>query len=125
MDRTILVRRLWAKLTALVANSIKLAIYRTFAVGPMKKRFFSFFLYLKYKNRDKCGKIGLNPSAKNGPVHFLLGAMLPCSTPFSTSAYMVNFKLHLSLLSRVGWVGGGGWVIIKLKANLSSTARWV
>ena len=27
----------------------------------------------------------------------------------------------VSLLYRVGWVGGGGWVIIKLKANLSST----
>ena len=26
-----------------------------------------------------------------------------------------------SLLSRVGWVSGVGWVIIKLKANLSST----
>ena len=38
-----------------------------------------------YRNRDKCGKLGPNPSAKNGPVHFLLGAMIPCSTPFSTS----------------------------------------
>ena len=39
-----------------------------------------------YKNDDKCGRLGLNPSAKKGSVHFLLGAMLPCSTPFSTSA---------------------------------------
>ena len=38
-----------------------------------------------YKNRDKCCKLGQNPSAKNGLVHFLLGAMLPCSTPFCTS----------------------------------------
>ena len=29
--------------------------------------------------------VNLNPSAKNGSVHFLLGAMLPCSTPFCTS----------------------------------------
>ena len=40
-----------------------------------------------YKNCNKCGRNYQNPSAKNGLVHFLLGAMLPCSTPFSTSAY--------------------------------------
>ena len=34
------------------------------------------------KNCDKCGKLGPDPSAKNGLIHFLLGAMLPCSTPF-------------------------------------------
>ena len=39
-----------------------------------------------YKNQDKFGKLGPNPSSKSGLVHFLLGAMLPCSTPFSTSA---------------------------------------
>ena len=43
-----------------------------------------------YKNRDKCGKLGRNPSAKTGLVHFLLGAMLPCSTPYSTSAELGN-----------------------------------
>ena len=31
---------------------------------------------------------------------------------------MVNFKLHLYF---PGWVGGVGVVVIKLKANLSST----
>ena len=36
MDGTIFVRRIWAKFTALVANFIKMAIYRTFAVGPIK-----------------------------------------------------------------------------------------
>ena len=51
------------------------------------------FLYFKmfsldnpiYESHDKCGKLGRNPSAKNGLVNFLLGAMLLCSTPFSTS----------------------------------------
>ena len=38
------------------------------------------------KDHDKFGTLGQNPSAKNGLIHFLLGAMLPCSTPFSTSA---------------------------------------
>ena len=54
-----------------------------------KIRIYSLLVQLKipfYKNCNKCGKLGPNPSAKNGPVHFLLGAMLPCSTPFSTSA---------------------------------------
>ena len=44
------------------------------------------------KIRDKCGRLGQNPSAKNGLVHFLLGAMLPCSTPFSTSD---DYRHHL------------------------------
>ena len=34
-----------------------------------------------YKNRDKSGRLVLNPSAMINFVHFLLGAMLPCSTP--------------------------------------------
>ena len=36
------------------------------------------------KNQGKCGKLGSNPSAKIVLVNFLLGAMLPCSTPFPT-----------------------------------------
>ena len=50
-----------------------------------------------YKTSDKCGKFGPNPSAKNGPVHFLLGAMLPCSTPFSTSAFCISMQLAARL----------------------------
>ena len=42
MDRTIFVRKIWAKFTALVANFIKMAIYRTFAVAQRKNRFFFF-----------------------------------------------------------------------------------
>ena len=49
-----------------------------------------------YKNQDKCGKLGLNPSAKSGLVHFLLGAMLLCSTPFSTSAPVGPRSRHRS-----------------------------
>ena len=50
MDRPILGRRIRAKLTALVAIFIKWVIHRTFAVGPMKNRFFFFALNLKYLN---------------------------------------------------------------------------
>ena len=39
-----------------------------------------------------------NPSAKNSPVYFLLGAMLPCSTPFSTSEEAVSECLSHSLV---------------------------
>ena len=48
-----------------------------FFIGPTANPF--------YINGDKCGKLGQNPSAKNCLVHFLLGAMLRCSTPFCTS----------------------------------------
>ena len=48
-----------------------------------------------YKNRNKCGKFGWNPSAKNGSVHFLLGAMLPCSAPFCTSGVQLAKSLDL------------------------------
>ena len=44
-----------------------------------------------YKNRVQCGKLGPNPSAKKGSVHFLLGALLPCSTPFCTSGLQSHF----------------------------------
>ena len=50
-----------------------------------------------YKNCDKCGRLGRNPSAKTGLVHFLLGAMLPCSTPFCTSAELGQAQLKLGL----------------------------
>ena len=43
MDGTIFGRRIWVKSTALVAICIKKeAIYRIYAVKPMKNRFFSF-----------------------------------------------------------------------------------
>ena len=48
IDQTILGRRIPAKFTALVAIFIKRAIYRTFAVGQMKNRFFSFIIFSKY-----------------------------------------------------------------------------
>ena len=38
-----------------------------------------------YRYRDKCGRLVPNPSAMINSVHFLLEAMLPCFTPFSTS----------------------------------------
>ena len=38
-----------------------------------------------YRNRDKCGRFVPDPSARINSVHFHLGAMLPCSTPFCTS----------------------------------------
>ena len=51
-----------------------------------------------HKNREKYGKLGWNPSAKKGLIHFLLGAMLPCSNPFSTSVARSPDKLHVEVL---------------------------
>ena len=40
---------------------------------------------LVYKNHDECRRFVLNPSAMIDSFHLLLGAMLPCSKPLSTS----------------------------------------
>ena len=48
MDRTLLGRRIPAKLTVLVTILIKRAIYCTSEVGPMRNRFFSSAINLKY-----------------------------------------------------------------------------
>ena len=42
--------------------------------------------YPVYGKRDKYGRLVPTPSAMINFVHFLLGAMLPCSTAFCTSA---------------------------------------
>ena len=44
MDSTLLGRRILAKFTALVTIFIKMAIYFTSEVGPMKNRFFLPFI---------------------------------------------------------------------------------
>ena len=42
-----------------------------------------------YNNRDKSDRFVPKSSAMINSVHFLLGAMFPCSTPFCTSAQEV------------------------------------
>ena len=82
MNRTSLVRRIWAKFTALVANFIKMAIYRTFAVAPRKNRFFflplicNIIVLVKYisipkEHILKCTKIPSAEGYKNNELLYI------------------------------------------------------
>ena len=73
--------------------------FRMYSLGM--EMYLTRTLILQIKIRNKCGKLGPNPSDKNGPVHFLLGAMLPCSTPFSTSGQICD----LPPLVMLKWLG--------------------
>ena len=96
---------------------------------------FSFWNTYFIKNYVICDRLVPNPSAMIDSVHFLLGALLPCSTPFSTCglrglrlSLILNLS-HLQSLEPLGNFLREWWVCksifcVQLMSRPSWTKSW-